>query len=95
MFAVEAGRAPLNERELSGWVARASRPSRKTVAGFDLTFTPVKSVSAVWALASREVAAEIGAAYRSLIGDVIAYIERDALADAWVATATAAAPLDR
>ncbi|MEU1956808.1 MobF family relaxase [Nocardia rhamnosiphila] len=79
MFTVETGRAPLNAQELSGWVARASRPSRKTVAGFDLTFTPVKSVAAVWALASREVAAEIEAAHHAAIRDVIAFLERDVL----------------
>ncbi|WP_063127602.1 MobF family relaxase [Nocardia fusca] len=79
MFTVETGRAPLNAQELSGWVARASRPSRKTVSGFDLTFTPVKSVAAVWALASREVAAEIEAAHHAAIRDVIAFIERDVL----------------
>lgn len=79
MFTAETGRAPLNPQELSGWVARASRPSRKTVAGFDLTFTPVKSVAAVWALASREVAAEIEAAHHAAIADVIAYIEREVL----------------
>ncbi|WP_063000597.1 MobF family relaxase [Nocardia jinanensis] len=79
MFGEETGRAPLNERELSGWVARASQPARKTVAGFDLTFTPVKSISAVWALASQQDAAEIEAAHHAAIADTLAFIERDVL----------------
>ncbi|MFC9876317.1 hypothetical protein [Nocardia salmonicida] len=46
------GRAPLNSRELSGWIARDSRPSKAAVAGFDPTFSSVKSVSTLWAVGS-------------------------------------------
>lgn len=53
MFEREYGRAPADERELSGWVAKSGRQNTKAVAGFDLTFTPVKSVSALWAVAPR------------------------------------------
>ncbi|WP_156769784.1 relaxase domain-containing protein, partial [Nocardia sp. 852002-20019_SCH5090214] len=63
MFAEEFGRPPADDRELSGWIARASRPNTKSVAGFDLTFSPVKSVSALWALAPREIAEKIEAAH--------------------------------
>ena len=50
------GRAPVDESELTKFVASASRPAQVPVAGFDLTFSPVKSVSALWALAPAEVA---------------------------------------
>ncbi|MEV0344009.1 MobF family relaxase [Nocardia sp. NPDC050713] len=79
MFTEEHGRGPLNDRELSGWVARASRPSAKRVAGYDLTFTPVKSVSALWALAPREVAEQIEAAHYAAIDDTLAYLEKHAI----------------
>jgi hypothetical protein len=45
MFTDEYGRAPQDARELSGWVAKNSRPNSSAVAGFDITFSPVKSVS--------------------------------------------------
>ena len=53
MFAAEYGRDPSDARELSGFLARASRQATTAVAGYDLTFSPVKSVSALWALAPR------------------------------------------
>ena len=47
----EHGRAPLDDRERAGFLAQASRQQTTAVAGYDLTFTPVKSVSTLWALA--------------------------------------------
>ena len=55
-FLREHGREPASQRELSAALARYSRPRQTTVAGFDLTFCPVKSVSALWAVAPPEVA---------------------------------------
>lgn len=78
MFGEEYGRPPADDRELSGWIARASRPNSKSVAGYDLTFSPVKSVSALWALAPREIAEKIEAAHHAAIGDALAYMEEHA-----------------
>jgi len=78
MFAEEYGRAPKDPRELSSFIARHSRAATSAVAGFDLTFTPVKSVSALWAIAPREVAEEIHAAHRAAVQDTLAWLERDA-----------------
>jgi len=44
-FKVEHGREPVDARELAGQIAKDSRHRTQTVAGFDLTFSPVKSVS--------------------------------------------------
>ena len=44
-FVAEHGREPVNARELAGQIAKDSRPRTQTVAGYDLTFSPVKSVS--------------------------------------------------
>ncbi|MFI9632581.1 MobF family relaxase [Nocardia sp. NPDC051929] len=79
MFAEEYGRPPRDDRELSGWVARASRAPSKRVAGFDLTFSPVKSVSTLWALAPREVSEKIEAAVDAALQDVLAYLEEHAV----------------
>lgn len=78
MFAKEYGRAPADERELSGWVAKVGRQKTSAVAGFDLTFTPVKSVSALWAVAPREVSQQIEAAHESAIAAAVTYLEKHA-----------------
>jgi conjugative relaxase-like TrwC/TraI family protein len=78
MFEREYGRGPADERELSGWVAKSGRQNTKAVAGFDLTFTPVKSVSALWAVAPREISQEIEAAHDAAIAAALEYLEEHA-----------------
>ncbi|MEV8236997.1 MobF family relaxase [Rhodococcus sp. NPDC077669] len=78
MFEREYGRGPADERELSGWVAKSERQNTKAVAGFDLTFTPVKSVSALWAVAPREISQEIEAAHDAAIAAALEYLEEHA-----------------
>ncbi|WP_206509821.1 MobF family relaxase [Rhodococcus sp. KRD197] len=78
MFGREYGRTPADERELSGWVAKSGRQNTKAVAGFDLTFTPVKSVSALWAVAPREISQEIEAAHDAAIAAALDYLEEHA-----------------
>ncbi|MEV6340968.1 MobF family relaxase [Nocardia vinacea] len=75
MFAEERGHAPLTDAERSGWIARASRTSPKAVAGYDFTASPVKSVSALWALAPEDVAAKIEAAHHAAVAESLEYIE--------------------
>ena len=41
LFAAEHGRPPVDARELAGTIAKHSRPAPQTVAGYDLTFSPV------------------------------------------------------
>jgi len=78
LFGKEYGRPPVDERELSGFIARGSRQATTAVAGYDLTFSPVKSVSTLWAVAPREVSQEIEAAHQAAIGDVIRWLEANA-----------------
>ena len=49
------------------------------MAGYDLTFSPVKSVSVLWALADPATAAMIEEAHRAAIDDALAFIEQKAL----------------
>lgn len=79
MFTEMIGRAPLDSRELSGWVARNSRPRSAAVAGFDITFSPVKSVSALWAIAPKAAADQIAAAHDKAIDDAVAWLEEHAI----------------
>lgn len=78
-FFREHGREPADARELAAAVARFSRPRTTAIAGFDLTFSPVKSVSTLWALADPPVAAMIERAHASAVRDALRFIERDAL----------------
>lgn len=78
LFADEHGREPQDARELSGFIAKASRQPTSAIAGFDLTFSPVKSISALWALAPREVAGDIRAAHEAAVAETLAWLEREA-----------------
>jgi hypothetical protein len=57
-FRTEHGREPIDAREIAATIAKESRPRTKTVAGYDLTFSPVKSVSSLWAVADPHLAAQ-------------------------------------
>jgi conjugative relaxase-like TrwC/TraI family protein len=50
---------------------------RTPVAGFDLTFSPSKSVSTAWALADRDTKEQIYACHRRAIEVVLTYAERE------------------
>jgi hypothetical protein len=63
-FVARHGREPMDARELAGQIAEDSRPRMQTVAGYDLTFSPVKSVSALWAVADPSVSAVIERAHQ-------------------------------
>ena len=65
--------------ELSSEVARLSRDPGTACAGFDVTFTPVKSVSALWAVASTELAARIEEAHNAAVADALRFLEQRAL----------------
>jgi conjugative relaxase-like TrwC/TraI family protein len=49
------------------------------VAGYDLTFSPVKSVSTLWAIADKPVAAAIERAHQQAVRDALTYLEKNAL----------------
>jgi conjugative relaxase-like TrwC/TraI family protein len=78
-FLAEHGREPRDARELAGQIAKDSRPRTQTVAGYDLTFSPVKSVSTLWAVADPAVAAVIERAHQAAVKDALAFIEKHAL----------------
>ena len=79
LFAAEHGRPPADARELAGTIAKHSRPAAQTVAGYDLTFSPVKSVSTLWAVAGPQVAAQIERAHHAAVGDALRFLEQHAL----------------
>jgi hypothetical protein len=78
-FRAEHGRDPIDAREIAATIAKLSRPRTQTVAGYDLTFSPVKSVSTLWAVADPHVAAQIERAHQAAVRDALSFIERHAL----------------
>ena len=78
-FRTKHGRDPIDAREIAATIAKESRPRTQTVAGYDLTFSPVKSVSTLWAVADPHVAAQIELAHRAAVKDALTFIERHAL----------------
>jgi conjugative relaxase-like TrwC/TraI family protein len=78
-FHTEHGRDPVDARELAAQIAKDSRPRSQTVAGYDLTFSPVKSVSTLWAVADPMTAAAIERAHQAAVADALRFIEEQAL----------------
>jgi len=78
LFQRQYGRAPASSAERSGFIAQQSRPERTAVAGYDVTFSPVKSVSALWAVAPAEVSEQIEAAHRAAVEKTVGWIEKEA-----------------
>jgi conjugative relaxase-like TrwC/TraI family protein len=75
-FALEYGREPSGPRELHGFIVKATSHPRTSVAGFDLTFTPPKSVSALWAVADPRLASAIRAAHSAAVAAAMVSAER-------------------
>lgn len=76
-FEAEHHRPPADEQELTSHVTRQSRRPPQAVAGFDTTFTPVKSVSALWAVAPRPVAEQIEAAHEAAVAHALQWLEHE------------------
>jgi conjugative relaxase-like TrwC/TraI family protein len=73
------GRDPIDAREIAATIAKGSRPRTQTVAGYDLTFSPVKSVSTLWAVADLHLAAQIEEAHQAAVQNALSFIECHAL----------------
>jgi len=78
-FRKRFGRDPLDARELSGFIVRAQRPVRSGVSGYDATFSPVKSVSALWALADPEISTVVERCHDRAVADSLRYLEKRAI----------------
>ncbi|MEO3939318.1 MobF family relaxase [Dermatophilaceae bacterium Soc4.6] len=78
-FRAEHGRDPEDAREIAATIAKHSRPRTTAVAGYDLTFSPVKSVSTLWAVADPATAARIERAHQAAVRDALTFLEQHAL----------------
>jgi conjugative relaxase-like TrwC/TraI family protein len=78
-FRQHEGRDPKGDLELASALARWSRPAPAAVGGYDLTFSPVKSVSTLWAIADLPVAAQIERAHQAAVAAALRFVEDRAL----------------
>ena len=79
MFREEHRRSPRTSEEFTRWVASQRKPKQQTVAGFDLVFTPTKSVSIAWGLGDETLRKGIEAAHEKAIADALTYLEENAV----------------
>jgi conjugative relaxase-like TrwC/TraI family protein len=70
--------------EISRFLTERGAPARQPVAGYDLVFSPVKSVSVLWALADRDdpreahIAREVHAAHEAAWKGAMTWFEQEA-----------------
>lgn len=76
MFRDERGIEPSNA-QLAQFVAQNSKAHQKAVAGYDLVFTPPKSVSIAWGLGDEQLLRGIESAHERAIQDVIRHLEKN------------------
>ena len=72
------GRAPVDESELRAWIAAQARPPRQPVAGYDLVFSPVKSVSVLWGLGDLDTSRAVLEAHHAAVARALEFIEQHA-----------------
>ena len=78
-FIEEHGVEPQSGREVVNWVNGLKDNVRQSVSGFDLTFSPAKSVSVAWALSDEETARRIEALHHQAVSEATAWAEDNAL----------------
>ncbi len=79
---VAAGR-PASSGELAARLGRrfsaySPEAARRAVAGYDLVFTPVKSVSLLWALGGDQIREQVESAHHEAVANVIEWLETNA-----------------
>lgn len=65
--------------EIVAWVNAKRDQQRQAVSGFDMTFSPAKSVSIAWALADEKTASQIAAVHHEAVAETMQHFEDTAL----------------
>lgn len=74
LYRQERGIEPTHA-QLRQFIAENSKKHQTAIAGFDLVFTPSKSVSIAWGLGDKQLRKEIEAAHEHAIQDVVRHLE--------------------
>ncbi|KQQ18761.1 hypothetical protein ASF48_17745 [Rathayibacter sp. Leaf299] len=73
------GRDAVDKEELGRFITAAQRPQQQAVAGYDLVFSPAKSVSVLWALGDDETRRQVEQAHEDAIAAAVGYLEETAI----------------
>lgn len=65
--------------QLRQFIAENSKKHQTAIAGFDLVFTPSKSVSIAWGLGDKQLRKDIEAAHEHAIQDVVRHLENNVI----------------
>lgn len=79
MYVEEYGSAPESRQEVINWVNKKRQSGRQAVAGYDLTFSPQKSISVLWALADEELASKIASCHHKAVADTLEWANDNAI----------------
>lgn len=74
LYRAQRGIEPTHS-QLRQFIAENSKRHQTAIAGFDLVFTPSKSVSIAWGLGDKELRKNIEAAHEHAIQDVVRHLE--------------------
>lgn len=72
------GGGPLSDDEVARWLAERGGQPRRAVAGYDLVFTPSKSISVLWGLGDPATREAITKAHTDAWQDTLGWIEAEA-----------------
>jgi conjugative relaxase-like TrwC/TraI family protein len=75
LFLESHQREPRDDAELKTFFTQVAKPPRQPVAGVDLVFTPVKSVSILWALGDNQVRRDVELAHEAAWRRAFSYVE--------------------
>ena len=78
-YEAATGRVGAGAREVLAWLNEEKNKVKQPVAGMDLTFSPAKSISIVWALADERTAKAIQDIHERSVRDALSYIENELL----------------
>lgn len=79
LFRAMHGRPPVGKEELGRFITGQLRPQQTAVAGFDMTMTPVKSVSLLWVLGGDEGRKLVEQAQAQAVKDTVRFLEENAV----------------
>ncbi len=69
----------LSDEEITKFVSEQYAKMRQPVAGYDLVFTPVKSISLLWALGDARVKQAVEKAHRQAVDETLSWIEDEVI----------------
>lgn len=67
----------VSDQDVATWLAKRGQQPRKAVAGYDLVFTPAKSISVLWGLGDAATREAVTKAHTQAWRDTLAWIETE------------------